>query len=55
MYCDIDLTISSSSWSLEHEMWVKDTNNNEKLVDHVKMNSWCKLGECSTPRYCETD
>ena len=29
----------------------KDTNNHVVSVDHVKMNSWCKFGECSTNRY----
>ena len=25
-----------------------DTNNHMTSVDHVKINSWCKFGECST-------
>ena len=24
-------------------------------IDHVKMNSWCKFGECSTNRYHNVD
>ena len=36
-------------------MWVKDTNHHVVSVDHVKMNSWCKFGECSTNRYCIID
>ena len=39
------------------EVWNigKDTNHHMALVDHVKMNSWWKFGECSTHRYCNID
>ena len=43
------------SWSLKREMKVKDTNHHVASVDHVKMNSWCKFGECSTNNYCNMD
>ena len=32
-------------------MLVKDTNHHMASVDHIKMNSWCKFGECSTHRF----
>ena len=34
---------------------VQDTNNHVASVDHVNMYSWCKFGECITPRYCKMD
>ena len=33
---------------------IRDSGNGA-LVDHVKMNSWCKFGACVTLRYCKMD
>ena len=55
MSCNMELTMSSLPWSLKREMLVKDTNHPVVSVYHVKMNSWCKFGECITPRYCKID
>ena len=30
-------------------------NHHATSVDHVKINSWYKFGECITPKYCKMD
>ena len=57
-YCDGNHhrgpAIAIVSSSLKHEMYNKDTNCHVASVDHVKMNSWCKFGECSAHMHCNT-
>ena len=43
------------SWSLKHEMLVKDTNYHVTSVYHAKMNSWFESDECSINSYCDID
>ena len=49
-YCDGNLPFCV----LVTEVWNVSQGHYHHVasVDHVKMNSWCKFGECSTNRYC---